>query len=223
MEADCVYYHTDKICDKFLANGKCEQGRWCLNRHPKDCKFWLGDPQGCLRGQICKYLHKIENKGKNVKVLESNSDVSDKASEKVKVFSIKATHDDKKDTENKSDEQNHDKMGNVEDIEVDMEDKISPIYDIDHNSRVKIDTLESENASLKEQLENLKRVVLTILNQIRANKKAKVIKTWWCYYCIARLYSCETSFGMSDGCLLATCLLISASADGGPRCRICAL
>ena len=98
METEFVYYHTDKICDKFLANGKCEQERWCLNRHPKDCKFWLGDPQGCLRGQICKYLHKIENKGKNVKVLESNSDVSDKASEKVKVFSIKATHDDKKDT-----------------------------------------------------------------------------------------------------------------------------
>ena len=130
----------------------------------------MGDPQGCLRGQICKYLHKIENKGKNVKDRESNSDVSDKASEKVKVFSIKATHDDKKDTANKNDEQNHDKMGNVEDIEVDMEDKISPIDDIDHNSRVKIDTLETKNASLKEQLEKLKRVVVNMNNRIKSNQ-----------------------------------------------------
>ena len=61
-------------------------------------------------------------------------------------------------------------MGNVEDIEVDMEDKISPIDDIDHNSRVKIDTLETENASLKEQLEKLKRVVLNMNNHIKSNQ-----------------------------------------------------
>ena len=36
-------------------------------RHPKDCKFWLGDTRGCLRGRSCKVLHKVENKGKKVK------------------------------------------------------------------------------------------------------------------------------------------------------------
>ena len=61
-------------------------------------------------------------------------------------------------------------MGNVEDIEVDMEDKISPIDDIDHNSRLKIDTLETENASLKEQLEKLKRLVLNMNNHIKSNQ-----------------------------------------------------
>ena len=31
---DCVYYHTDKICEKVLANRKCDEGRWCQD--PKD-------------------------------------------------------------------------------------------------------------------------------------------------------------------------------------------
>ena len=61
-------------------------------------------------------------------------------------------------------------MENVEDIEVDMKDKISPIDDIDHNSRVKIDTLETENASLNEQLEKLKRVALNMNNHIKSNQ-----------------------------------------------------
>jgi hypothetical protein len=153
-----------------LMPGQCEESRWCLERHPKDCKFWLGDPRGCLRGQQCKYLHKIENKGKNVKDQESSSDVSNKASEKVEICSSKITPDDRKDTDNKSDEQNHDKMRKIEDIEVDMEDKMSPKDDIDHNSRMKINTLETEKTLLKEQLEKLKRVVLNMNNHIKANQ-----------------------------------------------------
>ena len=41
-------------------------------------------------------------------------------------------------------------------MENDLKHKISPIDDIDHNSRVKIDTLETKNVSLKEQLKKLK-------------------------------------------------------------------
>ena len=71
-----------------------------------------------------------------------NRDVSDKASEKAKNGSIKAIHDDSKVTKNESDEQNHDK---IEDIEVNMEDKMSPIDDTNHNTRVRneMDTLDS--------------------------------------------------------------------------------
>ena len=52
MKAECVYYHSDKICDQYLANGKCTESRLCLDRHPKECKFWLEDPRGCHRGEI---------------------------------------------------------------------------------------------------------------------------------------------------------------------------
>ena len=48
-------------------NGKCSEPKFCPNRHPKECKFWLGDVRGCLRGDECKYLHKTENQGKKFK------------------------------------------------------------------------------------------------------------------------------------------------------------
>ena len=66
MGAGCAYYHADKVCDSFLMHGKCSEPKFCQNRHPKECKFWLGDIQGCLRGQVCKYVHKTENKGKKL-------------------------------------------------------------------------------------------------------------------------------------------------------------
>ena len=45
---DCEYSHSDKICDQFLTNGICSEPKLCLLRHPKECKFWLGDARGCL-------------------------------------------------------------------------------------------------------------------------------------------------------------------------------
>ena len=54
-----MYYHVDAICEQFVATGKCSESRFRINRHPKVCKFWLGDPRGCLRGQMCMYLHKV--------------------------------------------------------------------------------------------------------------------------------------------------------------------
>ena len=67
MGTNCVYYHTDKVCEQHLTNGKCPEPKLCSFRHPKECKFWLGDIRGCFRGEECKYLHKMENKGKKVK------------------------------------------------------------------------------------------------------------------------------------------------------------
>ena len=29
MKAECVYHHSDQICDQFLANGKCTEARLC--------------------------------------------------------------------------------------------------------------------------------------------------------------------------------------------------
>ena len=67
LKGDCTYYHSDKVCDPFLTDGKCANPKLCLLKHPKECKFWLGDRRGCLRGQECNYLHTTDNKGKNVK------------------------------------------------------------------------------------------------------------------------------------------------------------
>ena len=66
MGAECEYSHADKVCDSFRMHGKCSEPKFCPDRHPKECKFWLGDIKGCLRGDACKYLHKTENKGKKL-------------------------------------------------------------------------------------------------------------------------------------------------------------
>ena len=93
---------------KILAFGKCLDSKVCLQRHPKDCKHWMGDTRGCLRGNECKYLHVPSKKGKNVKENknypkneneeERFDDASDKTKEKkdkVLIDSLKKDVDEK--------------------------------------------------------------------------------------------------------------------------------
>ena len=72
--SECVFLHSDIICDKVLSNGKCSDSKECLLRHPKDCKHWMGDSRGCLRGDVCKYLHQSNKKGINLKVNKNYDD-----------------------------------------------------------------------------------------------------------------------------------------------------
>ena len=69
MEADCLHFHSEKICEQFLMNGKCEESKQCIHRHPKECKFWLNDPQGCLRGDICTCTA-LKTKGRRLRILK---------------------------------------------------------------------------------------------------------------------------------------------------------
>ena len=41
LKGDCTYYHSDKVCDQFLTDGKCSNSKLCLLGHPKECKFWI--------------------------------------------------------------------------------------------------------------------------------------------------------------------------------------
>ena len=73
-QSGCVFLHPEKVCDKVLSNGKCPDSKECLHRHPKDCKHWMGDSRGCLRGDVCKYLHQSNKKGINLKVNKNYDD-----------------------------------------------------------------------------------------------------------------------------------------------------
>ena len=64
---ECVYFHSEKICEKALSSGKCLKYKTCVQRNPKNCKHWMGDTRGCLRGSECKYLHNSSKKGINIK------------------------------------------------------------------------------------------------------------------------------------------------------------
>ena len=76
--SECVFLHSDIICDKVLSTGKCSDSKECLLRHPKDCKHWMGDRRGCLRGDACKYLHQSSKTGINIK---SNKNYEESESE----------------------------------------------------------------------------------------------------------------------------------------------
>ena len=77
-QSECVFLHSDIICDKVFSNSKCSDSKECLLRHPKDCKHWMGDSRGCLRGDVCKYLHQSSKKGIHIK---SNKNYHDTKSE----------------------------------------------------------------------------------------------------------------------------------------------
>jgi hypothetical protein len=68
----CVYYHSNTIFDKLLLNGQCPQPKTCLSRHPRDCKHWTGDKRGCLKGNLCKYLHNSRGKSIEIKTKKNN-------------------------------------------------------------------------------------------------------------------------------------------------------
>ena len=70
-QSDCVFLHSENVCDKVLSNGKCTESKKCLLRHPRDCRHRMGDTRGCRRGSSCKYLHIANKKGINIKTKKS--------------------------------------------------------------------------------------------------------------------------------------------------------
>ena len=52
---NCKYYHSPNICEEYQENGICAKDR-CWYRHPKHCRNWSRNPEGC-RYKSCEYLH----------------------------------------------------------------------------------------------------------------------------------------------------------------------
>ena len=75
MKTYCIFYHSEEICEKFLT-ADCSEPKLCSNRHPKECKYWMGDTRGCLNGQECKYLRRAENRGKSIRALNNKDKVT---------------------------------------------------------------------------------------------------------------------------------------------------
>ena len=43
----CLYYHSGQVCDEFLRDGKCETGKSCKHRHPRDYRYWIRTDERC--------------------------------------------------------------------------------------------------------------------------------------------------------------------------------
>ena len=112
------------------------------------------------------YLHKVENKGKNMKASKAKSE-RDEDSKKEKIAQSKNTLDEERDNHLTGDEQNKGNESKLEDIVVDLEEEMSPENDIILDLRTKHDTLERDNKLLKEELEKLKRVLINMNNVLK--------------------------------------------------------
>ena len=88
-------------------------------------------------------------------------------------------------------------MESKEDMVVDMEEEASNKDELIVKLRTKSGTLETENKVLKEQLEQMKHVVMNMNNALE-------------FYCNARLHSRGSSIGMSDGFLLTANLVVNS-------------
>ena len=95
-QLECLYLHSEKVCDNVLLSGKCSESKRCLQRHPRDCKYWMGDTRGCLRGQECKYLHNPSKEGKNIRPNKNCHETKSEGQNKMKAKEVKTEkHDDK--------------------------------------------------------------------------------------------------------------------------------
>ena len=52
----CRFFHSQEICDEFVEEGICNKVGF-TKRHPKHCRYWTGNPEGCSRSDSCQYLH----------------------------------------------------------------------------------------------------------------------------------------------------------------------
>ena len=96
----CNYYHASVTCQEYIEKGICTK-TLCSERHPKTCKHWARDPQGCRRHESCQYLHKDSEKCKGNDVIDvsgehENSD--DRTSDTIE-GQIGQDHDDTNGTE----------------------------------------------------------------------------------------------------------------------------
>ena len=62
---NCRFYHSQVICKEYAEEGGC-QTTGCSKRHPRQCRYWTENPEGCRRSDTCQYLHvKIESLSNN--------------------------------------------------------------------------------------------------------------------------------------------------------------
>ena len=105
-----------------------------------------------------QYLHKDENKGKKIKVKETNSDIHKGVDAPL---NLPNSHDVEKEPIVTSENKNHEN-------ESDMEEETSRNDDIIVKLLTKSDTLENENDELKKQLEKLTRVIVNMNNALKS-------------------------------------------------------
>ena len=164
--SNCIYYHPDKNCDKYIADGKCADPV-CSFRHPKPCKFWLKDKRGCYRNELCKYLHRNSEKGINV--AEENIE------KKVKTKKCDNTKDDNPQIEvtgRVETNEKEDTDGIIAKMD-ELKDNISAKEEQIQNLEVEAEAIKTDKDNLISQADRFKRIMKNMADEIKLLKGKK--------------------------------------------------
>ena len=163
-ETECNFYHPENVCDKFLSGNECSD-RGCTKRHPRSCKFWLKDSRGCFRGDSCKYLHREEEKGKQIKDLENKNKKNKQVPTEVSQSNVVIVE---KESEVKEQRRESHEMAKAE-----LNDNVEVINGEKKAIEDELTQVKSENSNLSAQLDKLKRVLSVMDKQLKLQKGNK--------------------------------------------------
>ena len=161
MEDSCRYLHSHEICNEFISEGKCSQPHQCYYRHPKDCKYWVGDARGCWRGDQCKFLHKASKKGIKVKDFEDKSDNNKKVEAETEKESVEKETGI---TVNEINDEERNKVTKVMELTQTLAHKEKEVKDLNDKTEKLLD----ENVNLKKEVEKLTRVAKNLHNALKS-------------------------------------------------------
>ena len=70
----CNFFHSSSICEQFQQEGMCRK-KGCRERHPRNCRYWTKNPEGCKRNELCQYMHVPSKKYDQKYVQNEDSEV----------------------------------------------------------------------------------------------------------------------------------------------------
>lgn len=156
---NCTYYHGKQICDQFLTDGKCDAGKSCQSRHPRDCRYWMKDDEGCKHEESCRYLHrqgKRKHKDTKERISKDANTVKD----------INEVSGEANDCDQRKNEQEDMVMDMVMQTETSKDDTIKELKEVESNLKV-------ENLSLKKQIQRLENIATNMHKEINMLKSRR--------------------------------------------------
>ena len=158
---NCKYQHFAHLCDQYQKDGKCGAGQSCPFRHPRVCKYWKHDTQGCKRDKACKYMHQNHSSIDAKKSRKSEKeDVDMECMEEIVEVN---------DSINKNNEENNNKDQNIVELEMLIALKSETIKELKESEG----NLKLENENTKEQAAKFQRVASNIYKELAELKSRK--------------------------------------------------
>ena len=148
----CLYYHSGQVCDEFLRDGKCETGKSCKHRHPRDYRYWIRTDERCKH-----------RRGKDT-LKDTLETVSVEMSTVYDIIKVSEETNDSNVSTNEEEDITMDKMM-YRQTEASKDDTIKELKEIESKLMV-------ENLSMKKQIEKLKNIVANMYKELTNSRRS---------------------------------------------------